>query len=137
MLKFKGIDHINMNVIDLSKTISFYQNLFGFEIKESGEYFSENYSKMIKYAIIGKSNKGLLALYEGPDKINTGTINHLGFALEEISKQTVDWLLENNVKIDYLEDLGGIIDYPNSKSIYIYDPNGYEIELTNNFGGGL
>ena len=32
---------------------------------------------------------------------------------------------------------GGIIRYPRSRSLYVQDPDGNEIELTSAFGGGL
>ena len=34
MLKISGIDHINIEVNDLKKSIMFYMNLFGFEIRK-------------------------------------------------------------------------------------------------------
>jgi len=31
----------------------------------------------------------------------------------------------------------GIVEWPKSKSLYVEDPNGYEVELTNTWGGDL
>ena len=31
-LKVSGIDHVNMEVINLKESIDFYNNLFGFEV---------------------------------------------------------------------------------------------------------
>jgi catechol 2,3-dioxygenase-like lactoylglutathione lyase family enzyme len=31
----------------------------------------------------------------------------------------------------------GVVEYPQSRSVYVADPDGNEIELTSAFGGGL
>ena len=137
MLNLKNIDHINMNVSNLEASIHFYQKVFNFEVKEKKEYFSPKQNKNIKYAIIGKSNKGLLALYESDEMISKSSINHFGFYIDNLNSETSKKLHQNGVKVWNYETNYGIIDYKQSTSIYIEDPDGYEIELTNNFGGGL
>jgi lactoylglutathione lyase len=40
--------------------------------------------------------------------------------------------------IYHIQDLSeGIVEWPKSKSLYVEDPNGYEVELTNTWGGDL
>jgi len=56
-LKASFIDHINMEVKDLEQSVTFYKNLFGFEIKKEQP---EEKSK-----IIGNANIKL-CLYENP-----------------------------------------------------------------------
>ena len=131
MLKLSGIDHINIFVKDLDETIKFYQDLFGFEVKER----SVSPTNGRHYAIIGKSNRGFLAIYENDDfdSKKRGNINHLGFHIENFSK-----VLESLKKLKVTLGFGsGIKQYSKSKSIYILDPNGIEIELSETFGGGL
>jgi len=51
------IDHINFTVDNLNKDLMFFEKIFGFKVKEEGDYSGESFT------IIGKENV-LLALYE-------------------------------------------------------------------------
>ena len=74
-----------------------------------------------------------MALYESShDELQENQLNHLGFNLENFD-ESIDLLKGKGIELGY----GGDIDYPKSKSAYITDPNGVEIELSSNFGGGL
>ena len=128
MLNFNGIDHINMNVSNLENSIRFYDEVFGLKIKEEG--ISAKSGR--PYAIIGKSNKGMLALYEVENFRQHGSINHLGFNVESI-EGALAYFKSKNIPLNW----GGLVEYPDSESIYIEDPDGYEIEVSNNFAGGL
>jgi catechol 2,3-dioxygenase-like lactoylglutathione lyase family enzyme len=129
MLNIKGIDHINMNVKNLAKSIEFYEKMFGFEVKESGvSPMSGN-----KFAIIGESNKAFLAIYEGSEP---SKLNHIGFNVENF-ELVLEAIKKHNIRVGDYGDENGIVNYPQSKSIYIYDPDENEIELSSKFGGGL
>jgi len=120
-----GIDHLNLEVINLKETVSFYKEVFGFEVKK--EQPDEDSQ------IIG-NDKVKLCLYENKNMqqyVKRG-FAHFGLHIqnfEDVIKKCEDMGLE----IYY----GGQLDWENSSSIYIQDPNGYEIELSRNFGGGL
>lgn len=122
-LKVSSIDHINMSVKNLAQSVEFYKNLFGFEIKK--EQPEEN-SK-----IIGDDNVKL-CLYEDSEMKPEGAIAHFGFHVENFDEiiKTCESL---GVKIYY----DGPVQFEKSRSIYISDPNGYDIELSEVFGGGL
>ncbi len=125
MLKVNGIDHLNMDVKDLKETVEFYQNLFGFKvIKEQPEQHSK---------IIG-NEKVKLCLYEDPElnEYKKNGFNHFGFHIDNFD-EIIQKCTELGVEIFY----GGPIKWEKSSSIYIKDPNGYEIELAEVFGGGL
>lgn len=133
MLNFNGIDHINMNVKNLEESISFYKKLFGFEVKESGKFSF----KKVPFAIIGKSGLGMLCLYEKKElkENDKSHFAHIGFNIDFIPN-LIQKLKDLKVEIvNYNES--GIIDYPDSQSIYIKDPSGYEIELSKSFAGKL
>lgn len=124
-LHTSGIDHINMQVRDLEQSCQFYQKLLGFTVLED---MPEHQGKIIG----GK--QALLALYQNPDLdlSEQSGFNHVCFHIEnfdDIKQQCKELGIE--IKYD------GAVQWPHSKSIYIDDPNGYEIELAEVWGGGL
>jgi len=122
MLKINSIDHINFFVKNLEESVKFYCELFGLVEKEKGT------ATHGPYKIIGKDNVHL-CIYEKADlKIGEG-VNHFGFNIsnfKEILKHCRD---KNIPHYEY--------DWEKSHSVYITDPNGYEIELSEVQGGGL
>lgn len=135
MIKFNQIDHINFTVKNLDKSSKFYKDVFGFTV------FEENTRNGSRYQIIGKSQKAMICLYEATDEnfkrveFGRSRFNHVGFNVE-FKDDIIKDLKNKNVEIVYF-DGEAIIDYPNSKSVYIRDPDGNEIELSNNLTGGL
>ncbi len=127
MLNIVGIDHLNFFVKDLEVSKRFYKDLFGFEVFESGLS-----GKGYPYAIIGKSNKAFLALYENAKEVKKSHLNHIGINVknfEDVKKA----IKKFNVK----EAIWGEVNYGQSQSIYIEDPDQNEIEISSKFGGGL
>jgi len=125
MLKTNGIDHLNLEVINLNETVNFYHKLFGFEVlKEQPEENSK---------IIG-NNKVKLCLYEIPsfNGYEKAGFHHFGLHIENFND-----VLQNCKEMGLEIFYGGPLKWEKSTSIYIKDPNGYEIELTEVFGGGL
>jgi catechol 2,3-dioxygenase-like lactoylglutathione lyase family enzyme len=125
MLKITGIDHLNLEVIDLEESSEFWEKLFGFktleEIKEQNGRIIGN-----RYA--------LLALYETPGmkKYEKVGFSHVSFHVENFD-EVEQKCIELGIPVKY----NGPITWPKSKSIYIEDPNGYEIELAEHWGGKL
>lgn len=125
-LRVNAIDHINMSVKDLQKSVQFYKDLFGFEIKE-------DQSKDDSYIIGNEHVK--LCLYEDKGLQIKEGLNHFGFFIENFD-EIIAKCKEMNIPVSY----DGAIEWKNaahSKSIYITDPSGYVIELSNMRGGGL
>lgn len=126
-LKATSIDHVNMKVKNLEKSVEFYQNLFGFEVKQE-----ENPNKTdVPSKIIGNDTIKL-CLYEVPEMSPEGGIAHFGFNISNFD-EIITKCKDLGVEILY----GGTIDWEKSKSVYIVDPSGYEIELGQVSGGGL
>lgn len=127
MISVTGVDHINMNVKDLEATKKFYRDVFGFEEKEGGVRGGT------RWAIIGAPGRIYLAIYEvGEAEMAEQPlqINHFGLHVEDF--EGVKRQLETaGVRYDHEADYGA------SRSIYIIDPNGYEIELSEKRAGGL
>jgi len=121
-LKLLSIDHINMKVKNLNETVTFYNKLFGFELKKDQP---ERNSKII-------GNDALkLCLYEQAEFTLGDAIGHFGFHIENFD-DTIAKCNEMNIEMPY-----GLVEYEDSRSVYINDPNGYEIELSEVKGGGL
>ena len=128
LLKATAIDHINMKVKNLEQSVKFYENLFGFKVK-----VDDNFPNKLKVPskIIGNDSVNL-CLYEVPDMSPEGGIGHFGFHIENF-EQVLDKCKELGVEILY----GGPVTFGESKSVYIKDADGYDIELSKIFGGGL
>ncbi len=126
-LKATSIDHVNMKVKDLEKSVEFYKNLFGFEIKQE-----ENPNKIDAPSKIIGNDSIKLCMYEIPDMSPEGGIAHFGFNIANFN-EVITKCKDLGVQVLY----GGIVDWDKSKSVYIVDPSGYEIELGEIPGGGL
>jgi lactoylglutathione lyase len=72
-----------------------------------------------------------LCLYELPDLIFTKGINHIGFHIENFD-EIVEKGKTLKISMPY-----GVIECESSRSVYIIDPNGYEVELSEVQAGGL
>ncbi len=125
MIKANRIDHINLTVLDLNKSARFYKGVFGLDSFEKGE------SNGSPYEIIGDPQSFYLCLYEGKKRMK-GPVNHLGIHIKNF-EQSILRLKKNDIKLLY----GGVVQYPKSRSLYIQDPDGNEIELSEFFGGDL
>ena len=122
-LKATSMDHVNMTVKNLQKSVEFYKKLFGFEVKKEQP---EEDSK-----IIGNDSIKL-CLYEDPQMSPEGGIAHFGFNIENFED-----IIEkcNSLGVEVLYD--GPVKFEKSRSVYIKDPSGYSIELSEVPGGGL
>ena len=133
MIRVSAIDHLNITVSDLDRSIAFFGRLFGFEVAEDCS------DDQRPYLIMGKPGVGWLALHGqingGPPE--GGRINHWGFVVEDFDglRDRLDSLGADVRYTDRWPD--GIVEYPRSRSLYVADPDGNEIELTSAFGGAL
>ena len=127
-LKAASMDHVNMSVQNLEKSVIFYKNLFGFEVRKEDN--SPNKLDVPSKIIGNDSIK--LCLYENPQMSPDGGIAHFGFHVSNFD-QIMEKCKELNVKVLY----GGPVEFEKSTSVYIKDPSGYDIELSKVPGGGL
>jgi lactoylglutathione lyase len=129
-IEARRIDHVQISVRDLEVSAGFYAALFGIELKEEGEGAS-------RWCILGAPDRFYLCLIEVPEtepfKIEGIHINHVGFVVDDID-ETVRRIRALGLR---LEGNDTTLDWPRSRSAYIMDPDGIQIEITNRFGGGL
>ncbi len=126
-LKATSMDHVNMRVKNLEESVNFYKNLFGFEIKKE-----ENPNKIDAPSKIIGNDSIKLCLYEDPQMSPEGGIAHFGFHIGNFN-EIMEKCKELKVEVLY----GGPVEFEKSRSVYIKDPSGYDIELSEVIGGGL
>lgn len=124
-LKTTGIDHLNLTVKDLAETVRFWQQLLGFQVLED--------MPDLDGVIIG-NEEAKLALYEDREfqKTENSGFSHMSFHIENFD-DIIPLCEQLGITIKY----DGVVQWPHSRSIYIEDPNGYEFELAEVWGGGL
>jgi len=137
LLTISGIDHINMCVTNLKRSVAYYGDVFGFEIKEDHRDL-KNYP----WVTLGIPNVAYLILYETDEakESHDMRIVHFGFALKK--GERMDDVLERvlNAGIETKKNEDGtplIVHYAKSSSIYLSDPDGYALDVSIKFGGGL
>jgi len=128
-LKAISMDHVNMNVKNLEQSIQFYKDLFGFEVRKE----DNSPNKLDAPSKIIGNDSIKLCLYEDPQmSANSGGIAHFGFHIANF-EDIMEKCKELNVEVLY----DGPVEFEKSRSVYIKDPSGYEIELSEISGGGL
>jgi len=127
ILRATSMDHVNMKVKNLAESVKFYRNLFGFEIKKD-----ENPNRTDAPSKIIGNDSIKLCMYEDSQMSPEGGIAHFGFHVENFS-DIISKCKELGVEVLY----GGPVEFEKSRSVYIVDPSGYDIELSEISGGGL
>jgi lactoylglutathione lyase len=121
------LDHVNISVSNLSESIEWYNKIFGFELVEKGRSAQGK-----KWGIVA-SNDSMICMTEynnkmPADKIENESVHqiyHFGIRVTDLDRwrATVE---KNNLQLYY----GGEVEYPHSRSWYIHDPSGHEIEVS-------
>jgi len=122
MIIVKSLDHIRMYVSNIDASVHFYSTLFGFKIYEDDGLFK----------IIGNDAVKLcLQEVDVPIKSNVNGFQHFGFYVENF-QETKKFLREKGIfpHETHWEET-------DSSSMYIEDPDGYQIELSSRNGGGV
>lgn len=129
-----AIDHVNISVVDIERAMDFYGQVFGFRLVEDGRSRRD-----APYVILSAAGRAFLALHENArtQKPARPFVNHWGFVVGDLDRVR-EKLEEHDVPVqDGGSESGGIRHWAHSRSIYVYDPDGHEIELAEVFGGGL
>lgn len=116
------LEHANLTVTDIERSISFYRDLFKFEVRWRGTDSAGRAA-----AHVG-DNQCYLAFFETASSgsavkdYSVAGLNHIGFVVDDLEE-----------KRRRLETLGVEVhlegDYEPGRRLYFLDPNGVEIEL--------
>jgi lactoylglutathione lyase len=124
------IDHVNLSVSNLDRSVDFYSRLLGIDIKEQGE------ANGVRWCILGDPDRFYVCFFEVPKgtyKPGDIHVNHVGFVVDDI-EETVRRIHDLGLRLAFNDT---VVKWPRSKSAYIRDPDGIDIEFTDRFGGGL
>lgn len=117
------LEHINLTVNDLNRSIDFYQDLLGMEIRWQGKTADG------KLAVHIGDEKCYLALFQAPNASQLGErnydvvgFNHFGIIVENLNELRQK-LIDQGIT-PHLE-----ADYEPGKRLYFLDPDGFEVEL--------
>ncbi|WP_449433862.1 VOC family protein [Pseudomonas putida] len=129
-IRITSIDHIQLDVANIEESQAFYARVFGLEIKEVG------IRAFTRWMVIGAEQVLYLCMHEyaeGRGVKNDGLeITHFGILVAEFD-QVLARLRDHAVKL--LPDQE--VQYHSSRSVYFLDPNGYKVEISEKFGGGI
>lgn len=121
------LDHVNITVTDLNQSIAWYEDLFGFRKVQEGRTMLGS-----KFAILSSADSAI-AMSEYPESKRADQneerdihrIYHFGIRIED-ADQWRQKVKSRGLKLYY----GGEVEYPNSRSWYVHDPSGHEIEVS-------
>lgn len=124
------LDHINLTVSDLEKSIQWYQNIFDMDVVEKG-FSAENKP----WAIVARNDsmicmteyaeRGASIDWQQKTSHEFQHIYHFGFRTPD--KEIWEAKIK---KYDLQLYYGGINEYPHSLSWYVKDPSGHTIEVS-------
>jgi catechol 2,3-dioxygenase-like lactoylglutathione lyase family enzyme len=117
----RGLNHLNLNVSDVRRSLAFYEKAFGLEVR-----FWEG-RRMVFLGSPGGSDLITLCEVAKTEPIGTGGVSHFGFALGDA---------DLDAKVRQVEQAGGKLlgrgeHAPGVPYAYFADPDGYVIEIGN------
>ena len=116
------LEHVNMTVSDLDRSIDFYTKLLGFKVRWRGET-----SDGSPAAHVG-DDRCFLALFQAtaegkvPNDYATPGLNHFGFVVDDLDAAR-GRVAELGAKVH------AEMDYDPGRRVYLFDPDGIEVEL--------
>ena len=120
MIKSRGLNHINLHVSDIQRSLRFYQEAFGLEVR-----FWEG-QRMVFLGSPGAEDLITLCEVEKGQPIGSGGVSHFGFGL--VGAKQLD------ESVSQIERAGGKLlrrgeHAPRVSYAYFADPDGYVIEI--------
>jgi len=122
MIKSRGLNHINLNVRDIKRSLKFYKEAFGLQV----DFWQGK--AMVFLSSPGARDMITLCQAGRKDQVGPAGVSHFGFGLAENGRFD-DWIKQ-------VEGAGGKLlsrgeHAPGFPFAYFQDPDGYVIELGN------
>jgi catechol 2,3-dioxygenase-like lactoylglutathione lyase family enzyme len=123
MFQLKRIDHVALTVRDVQRSISWYRDVFGLERRHE-EVWGD-------YPVMMFAGDTALALFQArgsvaaaPDHQATAIMRHVAFQVDRANFTKAQQALQSRgIAFEFQ-------DHSIAHSIYLRDPDGYELELT-------
>ena len=128
MFSIEGLDHVALTVRDLSKSVAWYRETLGLE-RRHAEVWGD-------YPVLLCAGDSGVALFSNPgaaggsDGATTTIMRHFAFRITRFDFERARLVFQERGVPFRFEDHGI------SDSLYINDPDGYEVELTTYEIGG-
>ncbi len=125
MVRTRGVNHVALACADLDRSVEFYTGVLQMNLIMRGN----SPDGKVHYAFLGTGGETFLALYQYPDRAapqaSGGLFDHVAFTLtaEEFA-QAKDRLEAQGVSVS------GPVVRLQFKSLYLSDPDGAVVELT-------
>ena len=113
------LDHINRYVSDIEKHITFYRDVLGYKLLDSGLKNDGN-----KYAILIGNNHEMFISENRNISLNNNNFRHIVYSVDN-----ADNLLNEFINNGHVHESQTIIIKPYSRQFYIKDPDGFEIDI--------
>ena len=123
MIKIKRLGHLVIRVRNVKRSEEFYSNVLGLEVKgrydDKMVFFRSNHEVDHDLAIMGIGDDA-----PGPEATRVG-LYHFAYELDSLDdlREAYSSIKEKGVSI------AGFGDHGDTKGLYIFDPDGNEIEL--------
>ncbi len=118
MIRSRGLNHIQLNVRNLTRSVSFYEKAFGLKVRfRIGRNMAFLQSP-------GADDLITLNKCSGNERVGKGGVAHFGFAMDApIEKSIIQVTRAGGKLLDRGEHAPGM------EYAYVSDPDGYVIEL--------
>jgi len=123
MFVLRRIDHVALTVRDVERSIAWYRDVFGLERRHEETWGD--------YPVMMFAGDTALALFQArgpvqdaPDHGSTAIMRHLAFQVDRSNFMKAQETLRT------LDIAFSFEDHAISQSIYLRDPDGYELEIT-------
>ena len=126
-MSVRHLDHVNLTVADFDETVEWYGRVLDFKVVEEGVIEGK------RWGVI-RSGDAMLCIYERPEYVykdrfefegeKIHVMRHVGIRYSDRSEWEAR-MAKEGIEVDPEH----VVENPHSKSWYIRDPTGHEIEV--------
>jgi catechol 2,3-dioxygenase-like lactoylglutathione lyase family enzyme len=120
MIKSRGLNHININVSNLKRSLAFYQKAFGLKVRFTAG------PRMVFLRSPGAEDIITLCKARKGERLGHGGVSHFGFAMSGPLEKCIAQVERAGGKLIERGEHGPGVPYA-----FVADPDGYLIEIGN------